>query len=123
MPVPTHTGLLTLTFTPDDPRDTTITADDGRVLYLSRSKDRADSSRTEVFNTEKTVIALLQRSDTRVHAWNVTYCQQKAEPLHKWMRTSINPLSRYVDSWCTHGCVLKAGVQEQVVQGRGRQAV
>lgn len=94
MPVPTYTGLLTLSFTPDDPCDTTITTDDGRVLYLVRSKDRADGTRTEVFNGEKAVIASLQQSDTRIHAWDVRYCQQTAEPLHKWMRTSINPLNR-----------------------------
>lgn len=94
MPILAHTGLITLTLTPDDPCDTTITAGDGRVLYVVRSKDRTDGTQTEVFNAEKAVIASLQRSDTRSHAWNVTYCHQTVEPLHKWMRNSINPISR-----------------------------
>ena len=97
MPVLTHTGLI-LTLTPDDPCSTTITTDDGRVLYVIRSKDVADSTRTEVYNEEKAVIASLQWSDAKLHAWKVKYCHPRAEPLHKWMRTSINPLSRFVSA-------------------------
>ncbi len=89
-------SIATLTLTPDNPINTTITLSTGDVLYNVVTEYTRKSTFTQVRNQNDEVIGSLEWRD--ILADRVRIGDQKPISMWDWMKKSVVPFKEYVHS-------------------------
>ncbi|KAI0950903.1 hypothetical protein AcW1_008086 [Taiwanofungus camphoratus] len=84
-------SIVTLTLTPDNPCNTTITGEDNEAVYIVYTEHGKNASTTQVLNAEDKVVASLVWRDTGVHRDMVTLGGGTPKWLRSWLSKSIVP--------------------------------
>ena len=86
--------ILTLIMKPNNPVNTTLATEDGKVYYTAFT-EHGKTTRTEVRNATEEIIAVLDWRD--VLPDKVTFGHHKTCSMWDWMKKSYVPFKKYIN--------------------------